>query len=88
MEWINVKDRLPETGIEVLGQSENWIHPDFNLKGIRICFLNEIDSEWTSAKWNNDQDSWHTHANWRCESPEKQDFTPDYWMPLPESPKK
>jgi len=86
MEWISVNKKLPAIGVEVIGYSRKWIHSDFNSNGIRICFLG-IDDEWSSAKWDNDQDSWHTHAKWRCENPEKDDFTPTHWQNLPKPPK-
>lgn len=79
--WVSVEDKLPDDGIEVLGCSPDWIHPDFNTEGIRICFVNE--GEWKSAKWDNDQDSWHTHAKWCCEDNGGKHFDPTHWTPIP-----
>ncbi len=79
IKWIKTEDQLPKEGIEVIGYSKKWIHPDFNKNGTRICFINEGD--WHSAKWDNNQDSWHTHAKWCCEF--GSDFAPTHWMAIP-----
>jgi len=78
-----VKDKSPEDGLEVLGYSEKWVHPDFNKNGVRVCFQN--NDEWQSAKWDNDQDHWHTHAEWCCEN--GNNFNPTHWILKPESPR-
>ena len=58
-QWMSVKEHpLPE-GEEVIGYNRFWIHPDFNPNGHRIGFLNG-NGEFTSAKWNNDQDCYDT----------------------------
>lgn len=82
-EWICVQDRLPEDGVEVIGYSKDWVHPDFNTNGTRVCFV--CEGEWRSAKWNNDQDSWHTHAEWCCKENGGINFDPTQWMPFPSS---
>lgn len=82
--WISVEKELPEDGEEVIGYSEKWIHPDFNPEGTRVCFINM--DEWISAKWNNDQDSWHTHADWCCGDNGGQDFNPTHWQHKPKRP--
>lgn len=79
--WISVDNELPEDGIEVIGYSEKWIHPDFNTGGTRVCFIN--NGEWNSAKWNNDQDSWHTHAEWCCRDNGGKHFEPTHWQEKP-----
>lgn len=84
MSWIDLKTQLPPEGVEVLGYSPDWIHPDFNLKGVRVCFLS--NDEWHSSKWDNDQDCWHTHAKWCCEENGGRHFDPTHWMHLPEAP--
>ncbi len=81
-EWILVSERIPEYE-EVLGYNEKWIDEDFNPDGIRICFP-DGDGNWTSAKWNNEQDHYHTHAEWKCE--QGKDFNPTHWRPKPKSP--
>ena len=83
--WTPVESKPPEDGIEVIGYSEKWIHPDFNPEGTRVCFINEGD--WHSAKWNNDQDSWHTHAEWCCKESGGTDFAPTHWTRKPQPPK-
>lgn len=65
--WIKIeKDSdLPEQGIRVLGFSEQWIDEDFNLEGIRechVCGFNLENSDWNSAKWDNNGDCWD--ADW------------------------
>ena len=82
--WISVEDELPDDGIEVIGFSEKWIHPDFNPEGTRVCFMS--NGEWISAKWNNDQDSWHTHAEWCCGDNGGKDFNPTHWQHKPKKP--
>lgn len=83
--WHEVNEgSLPEDGVEVFGYSPQWIHPDFNLKGIRVCFINE--DEWHSAKWENNQDHWHTHAEWCCGDNGGKDFNPTHFMNFPNSP--
>ena len=81
-EWFLVSDQLPEDGVEVIGYSEKWIHPDFNPDGTRVCFISNGE-EWHSAKWDNDQDSWHTHAEWCCAESGGTDFNPTHWTYKP-----
>lgn len=83
--WVSVKKRLPSNGVEVIGYSKEWIHPDFNPNGTRACFI-DGDNNWTSAKWDNDQDYYHTHAQWRCDNGDH--FDPTHWQPLPTPPEK
>ncbi len=84
--WVSV-ETLPEEGVEVIGYSKDWIHPDFNQEGTRVCFIDAFG--WHSAKWDNDQDSWHTHSEEFCKHSEKNDFNPTHWQlkPLPPNPK-
>ncbi|MBX4188410.1 MAG: hypothetical protein KW793_04755 [Candidatus Doudnabacteria bacterium] len=81
--WTLVDVQLPEAGVEVIGQSDKWIHPDYNPDGTRVCFVDDQD-EWVSAKWDNEQDSWHTHAKWCCEDHGGTDFNPTQWQPKPQ----
>lgn len=78
--WFDASNP-PEDGVEVIGQSDKWKHPDFNPDGTRVCFISE--GEWVSAKWDNDQDSWHTHAKWCCEENGGKDFNPEKWTYKP-----
>lgn len=90
--WISVKDKLPPEGEEVLAFNKKWIDEDFNPNGTRIGFLNG-DGEFTSAYWWNYQDSYITINKSICE--DDKDFyenhidntEPEYWMPIPKSPK-
>ena len=48
-QWISVEDRLPngdtesnETEVEVIGYNENWVHPDFNPNGTRVCCMDDF----------------------------------------------
>ncbi len=80
--WINVEDRLPDghselrqNEIQVLGYNEEWIHPDFNPLGIRMCAYCKDwdDNQWRSPMWIDSQDSYITD---NLSSPTK-------WRPLP-----
>ena len=58
-DWKSIKMGTPEPGIEVLLFNENWKHPDWNPRGIRIGFLDDV-SGWVSAYWCNTHDEYHT----------------------------
>lgn len=58
-EWNTFAMFKPPIGEEVLAYSPEWIHPDFNPKGIRVGFLNEDENgEFISAKWWDYQDTY------------------------------
>lgn len=58
-DWFSFSTIKPPVGEEVLAYSEEWIHPDFNQKGIRIGFLNgNKEGEFISAKWWDYQDTY------------------------------
>lgn len=61
---------LQEDG-EVLAQSDSWIHPDFNVSGIRVGFIGG-DGEFISARW---YDSGDTYLNG--------EGMPTKWMKIP-----
>ena len=61
---------LQEYG-EILGQSDDWIHPDFNITGIRVGFIGG-DGDFISAKW---YDSGDTYLNG--------EGMPTKWMKIP-----
>lgn len=55
MQWkLTEKDR-PEFGVEVIGFSPLWEDEDFNPKGVRIGFFNDMGT-FTQARWNDSQD--------------------------------
>lgn len=65
-EWFDYGNPFPPLGVEVIAQNDKWIHPDFNVNGIRIGFLNEqenINGVFLSAEWNNEHDEWMTREN-------------------------
>jgi hypothetical protein len=45
--WIDVKERLPEIGVEIILFNGKWIDEDFNPNGTRVGFID--DRGWTSA---------------------------------------
>lgn len=60
-EWFDFEIKKPPIGVEIIGKSSKWIHPDYNKNGIRIGFLNEdAEGEFISAKWDNNQDFYET----------------------------
>lgn len=59
LEWNDVLKQPPEIGQPVLGYSPEWEDEDFNVSGMRECFLMD-DGCWLSAKWDNDADCWRT----------------------------
>ena len=78
IEWQPI-ETAPRDGTVFLGYSEEWIDADFCPDGIRECFLNGgpgPDGIWTSAKWDNCNDTW-----WPDE-----ETKPTHWMPLPTPP--
>lgn len=83
--WIKIAEgdasALPQDGIEVVGHNIKWVHPDFNINGTRICFVNNGD-DWSNARWNNDQDSWITDN----EAYDSEDCAPTHWQSLPKIP--
>ena len=85
--WISTKSRIPKKGIEVLLFNEKWINEDYNPKGIRIGFLDDV-SGWTSAYWCNYHDDYHTRTS-DGDNKQFKDFkasnqVPTHWMSIPE----
>ena len=70
--WNKTEEKqiLQEYG-EVLGQSDKWIHPDFNVTGIRVGFIGG-DGDFISTKW---YDSGDTYVNG--------EGMPTKWMKIP-----
>lgn len=89
--WNLLKDLKPLHGMEVICFNPNWIDEDFNLKGIRIGFLNG-DDEFTTAYWWDYQDTYETISNSECNgNPSfsrhiQENTEPTHWMDLPEKP--
>lgn len=93
MEWISVKDRLPEYDVEVLmwsvcdlceAKKEHDHRSIKNFFGISIGSYGEKDHvayTWYESHPDQKPEYWH-YLN--CWSPTE----PTHWMPLPEPPKK
>lgn len=73
--WVPVSEQ-PPNGVPLFCYHHDWIDADFNPKGVREGFYNpnEESDDWTTAKWNNDQDRYMTFYD-----------VPSHWM-LPEPP--
>lgn len=101
--WIvitNIINTLPEPGFEILGFNKQWIDPNFNSDGIRVCYrLDEDVTEtspfgiWSSAGWDSCHDSWTTLTNfegaqdYRCGDQNPTPIPPPtHWMNKPEPP--
>lgn len=80
--WTETQKSKPQDGREVLGYSEAWVDEDFNPDGVRVCWIDE-DGNWTSAKWDNDQDSYHTHSSFWCGEHGGKHFEPTHWTNKP-----
>lgn len=77
-DWIPVTKQLPKPeDFEVTGYSKEWIHEDYNPRGIRSCFINGDGTDWVSAKWCNSQDYWHGDD----------ESAPTHWKYIDEPPK-
>lgn len=75
-QWKVITNKEPDQNAgEVIGFSKEWIHPDFNPKGTRVCFRNS-EGGFTSSKWWDYQD---TYIN--------DETAPTHYMPMPDSPK-
>ena len=85
MEWISLNDRKPDAGHEVLLYNKNWIQEDYNPKGVRIGYLDDV-SGWVSAYWCSYHDDYHT----RNSAQDDKRFTdfkaanqvPTHWMEI------
>lgn len=75
--WHPVALQAPPIGLEVLGYCEDWIDEDFNVKGVRLCFVLD-DDYWFSCKWCNSQDCWVT-----VEHDDDIESKPTHWMFIP-----
>lgn len=84
--WISIDKQLPESGIEVLLFNAKWKNEDFNPKGVRIGFKDDVGG-WISTYWCNYHDEYHTRTT---DEDDKQfaDFKaenqiPTHWMEIP-----
>lgn len=71
MKWINVKDELPEKGIEVI-VAMRWISGDISYD---IAMLTDEYDEY-------DEDEWRL-----VDGESIVEYTPDYWAPIAPLPK-
>ena len=82
-------DVQPEFGVEVDGWSKEWVHPDFNPKGIKTCYLTD-DDYWMVASWCNNCDAWHTRPSgeeqWDKDAYDQAMPAPTHWKSKPQPP--
>lgn len=83
--WINVTEKLPEKGYEVLLYNKKWIDEDFNPKGVRVGFLTDLLG-WISAYWCNYHEEYHTRTSDELEGNLKEyksvDQIPTHWKEI------
>ena len=87
--WLKYPENKPEIGIEVLMHNPVWIDENYNPKGIRIGFLDDV-SGWTSAQWCNNIESYNTRTSDEDDDAFKLSLAieqePILWMYYPELP--
>jgi len=71
--WIPVGEQTPPEGEDVLFFNLKWIHPDFNIKGVRIGYLNM--NIYHTAKC---YDDIYSHS----ESDEPNEVKPTHWREI------
>lgn len=96
VDWIIIvsTDTLPPVNTEVLGYSKEWIDEDYNLDGIRLCYMADLIGEensgqlWFSAGWCGYHDEWHTLSSDDIDLEEMQipRTPPTHWMHKPIPP--
>lgn len=83
MNWIDIQNELPPTGEEVVLFSPRWINEDFNPKGVRIGFRDDV-SGWVTAHWCNVHDEYHTRTSdrndYNYKDYSKLNQIPTHWM--------
>lgn len=91
-EWVRVSEREPEHGVEVIGQSDEWINGDCNPEGKCICFLDD-DGMWTISQWCMTHDEYHTRYSIKWWSDDMYNVesmkviaAPTYWRNIPTPP--
>lgn len=91
-EFIKIKSEkdYPEKGTEVLLFKKSWINQDYNPRGVRIGYLDDV-SGWVSAYWCNYHNAYHTRTS-NEDNDQFEDFKsinqiPTHWKPLGSSPK-
>ena len=53
-QFFNYKETKPPIGLEVMAHCKEWVHEDYNKKGVRVGFLNEDEEgDFISSKWDN-----------------------------------
>jgi hypothetical protein len=97
MDWISVKDRLPDNGKKVLFTYKNRLGNDRILVGYRVerstvevtgeydeyCeYHEEDDCFYSMPGWYEQQENWDDYASIFVH-----DGEPTHWMPLPQPPK-
>lgn len=82
MKWIPLSDNPVGTGIEIIGFNIDWIDEDYNLRGIRICWLDELMG-WVSARYCNNCDEYHTDTSGEISVDTKSMLAPTHYMHIP-----
>ena len=59
---VKLTDKKPQTGVEVILHNPKWINEDYNPKGVRIGFFDDVMG-WVSAYWCSYHDCYHTRLS-------------------------
>lgn len=78
MEWVSVKDKLPENDEDVLV---------YHLEDDHIT-VGYFESENVSYYIQSDGSKFYTYSGWETEIPWAQKGEVTHWMPLPDKPKR
>ena len=83
MEWISVKDRLPELINESGSLEEKWESSNYVLVAYHRKRISHSDSIYEIAKFEKGKN----FKQWYSPIYDDAINNPDFWMPLPEPPK-
>lgn len=68
-QFFNFNETKPPIGVEVMAYSPEWVHLDYNKKGVRVGFLNEDENgEFITAKWDNSSDTYENDEEYKPET--------------------
>lgn len=68
----------PPDDVDVITYNKEWVHPDWNLKGIRVGFKEE--DRFYSAQWGGDSD----YTTYCYDDDSNYNNKPEYWIEIPE----